>query len=264
MSEKDFIKDFYSTYHDQITNKRINSPYIIRRKTHEEIYNSILKYITQGMQVLDAGCGEGDLSILMAKKGAIVKAIDISKPNVAAAKKRHDTSEYYRPQFQVADSENLPFDDNSFDYVVSNHVLEHLPNIEKGVEEIYRVVKRKAFIAVPTCLNLCSLALLGGDTYWRIGKRSLYGLPFGCMRVIMALLSGKCGVNEGYAGNKDIIHIFRFPWVAKAILEQAGFKVIKYEAQSIRMPYINLSFNRYSQLPFIRYMGIGTLFHVEK
>ncbi|WP_406682989.1 methyltransferase domain-containing protein [Seonamhaeicola sp. MEBiC1930] len=40
-----------------------------------------------------------------------------------------------------ADICNLPFDDNSFDVILCNHVLEHIPNDTKAMEELYRVLK---------------------------------------------------------------------------------------------------------------------------
>ena len=45
----------------------------------------------------------------------------------------------------------LPFDDNSFDWVLCNHVLEHIPNDTKAMQELYRVLKPggKALLQVP-------------------------------------------------------------------------------------------------------------------
>lgn len=49
------------------------------------------------------------------------------------------------------DIQNLPYDDNSFDLVICNHVLEHVPNDSKAMEEIYRVLDKngKAILQVP-------------------------------------------------------------------------------------------------------------------
>jgi len=41
-----------------------------------------------------------------------------------------------------ADICNLPFDDNSFDVIFCNHVLEHIPNDEKAIQELFRVMKK--------------------------------------------------------------------------------------------------------------------------
>lgn len=49
------------------------------------------------------------------------------------------------------DVQNLPFDDNSFDLVICNHVLEHVHDDEKAMKEIYRVLNREgvAILQVP-------------------------------------------------------------------------------------------------------------------
>jgi len=50
-----------------------------------------------------------------------------------------------------ANMENIPFDDNYFDFIYNSHVLEHVPNDKKAMEELYRVLKPNGviFIAVP-------------------------------------------------------------------------------------------------------------------
>lgn len=40
-----------------------------------------------------------------------------------------------------ADICNLPFDDNSFDFILCNHVLEHIPDDSKAMQELYRILK---------------------------------------------------------------------------------------------------------------------------
>ena len=44
-----------------------------------------------------------------------------------------------------ADICNLPFDDNSYDYILCNHVLEHIPDDKKAMQEIYRILKPGGF-----------------------------------------------------------------------------------------------------------------------
>ena len=50
-----------------------------------------------------------------------------------------------------ADICDLPFDDNSFDVILCNHVLEHIPNDKKAMEELYRILKPKgwAILQIP-------------------------------------------------------------------------------------------------------------------
>jgi ubiquinone/menaquinone biosynthesis C-methylase UbiE len=264
---KNTVKDFYRSYHDSIDQKRFHSSFPIRRQVHREIYESILKFVRPGETILDSGTGEGNLSILMAKAGAVVTGVDISAPNVAAAKKivQEEFKEVgQRPHFQEGDAEALPFPDGSFDCVVSNHVLEHLPDFDKGLREIYRVTKCRAIVAVPTCLNFSSWSLLGGSPYYHFSKRSLFALPWGATRVLGAFVTGKEGVNEGYAGKKENIHIFRFPWVLIRKIREVGFEIETFEAQTIRPPYLQLPFNTQHLHRILRYFGLGTVFVLRK
>jgi len=55
---------------------------------------------------------------------------------------KYVTADLYSPIADVkADICNLPFDDNSFDVVFCNHVLEHIPDDTKAMQELYRVLK---------------------------------------------------------------------------------------------------------------------------
>jgi ubiquinone/menaquinone biosynthesis C-methylase UbiE len=259
-------KAFYASYHDEIFAKRYQSPYPIRRLTHQDIYESVLRHVPPGARVLDAGCGEGVLSILMRQRGALVTGVDYSAPNIEAARRYAEKAglEGDGLTFLQGDAEHLPFEDDAFDLVVSNHVLEHLPDFRQGAREIRRVTKGPALIGVPTCLNPSAWALLGGDTYWRLSKRSIYAVPFGLLRVAGALLTRQEGVNEGYGGSKDNIHIFRFPWVVEAILKEAGFRELRQEAQSIRLPYLPASCTHLSDRSPFKHFGIGTLYAAHK
>jgi ubiquinone/menaquinone biosynthesis C-methylase UbiE len=260
------MKAFYESYHDRIAEKRFDSKYPIRRAVHGDIYDSVLQWVPPGARVLDAGCGEGVLSCLMAERGARVVAVDYSRPNIEAARERARGRGSPSDQivFEPGDAENLPFGDGSFDCVVSNHVLEHLPEFRRGIAELHRVTARTAIVGVPTCLNPCSWALLGGDKYWRIGRRTPYAVPLGLARVAHAWWTGAVGVDETYAGRRDNTHIFRFPWVVRAELEAAGFEVVNFQAQSIRLPYVPVDLSALRGVRGFRHLGVGTVYLLRK
>ena len=54
-----------------------------------------------------------------------------------------------------ADICNLPFQDNSFDFILCNHVLEHIPDDEKAMQELYRILAPggTAILQIPQDLN---------------------------------------------------------------------------------------------------------------
>jgi len=263
-------KDFYSDYADNIIIKRFESPNKLRRYAHRQQYLAFLKYIKPGMKVLDAGCGEGVLAIMMSKAGAIVTACDISKPNIEVCQKYAKEEGVDNINFLVADSEDLPFDDSIFDLVVSSHVLEHLPDFDKGLSELMRVTKKRALVAIPTIMNLCSLVQVGRGAFWYRGKRVFFSIPFGFLRMFLALILFREGVNEFYAGNKSLIHIFRFPWIMKKKIKKINFNLVKYEASTLCLPYFQFLIplikflDKYKDRKFFRNFGYGTTYVIEK
>lgn len=262
------VKEFYMQYADTIHEKRAHSPYPLRRYVHVSQYGSALAYVEPGMRVLDAGCGEGNLSILMAKKGARVVGIDISEPNIEASKS-YANEEGCNVEFLLGDLENLPFADDSFDLVVSSHVLEHLSDFDKGLREMARVSKRRIVAAIPTVLSPCSWVQVGRGWFYLPGPRSFLAFGWGFLRMCGALVLGREGVNETYGG-ADVPHIFRFPWIMKRKVRANGLSLISYEADSLCIPYFPLFLPlirwanaRRGRIP-LRYCGYGTLYVIEK
>jgi SAM-dependent methyltransferase len=94
-------------------------------------------------RVLDAGCGPGNLSAAAATRGASVVGTDLSQVMVALARSRHPELE-----FRQADAERLPFPDGTFDAVVANLLIPHLPRPEAAIAELARVLKPGGRLAV--------------------------------------------------------------------------------------------------------------------
>ena len=266
--ENNKIKKFYKNYRDRIFDKKFNSSYPLRKYVHQKNYFSILDYIKQGEKILEVGCGEGILSALMAQKGAEVTASDISKPNLMNAKKYAKNKGINNINFLEADAEDLPFRDNSFDIVVADNVLEHLPDFEKGLSEIKRVTKKRAIIVLPTCLNPCVWCLLGGDNFWKFSWKTPFAIFIGFLKIIFGIFSK--GINQGYANKKDFPHLWRYPWVMRKELKRAGFKIINFEAVSICLPYFNFLLplirflDKYKKNFFLKNFGYGSITVLEK
>ena len=93
-------------------------------------------------RVLDVGCGVGQVSNYLAEKGFEATGIDISPLFVKEARKNG------KAKFISADTTKLPFEDESFDAVISAETLEHIPEPEKALSEMARVLKKKGIIAL--------------------------------------------------------------------------------------------------------------------
>lgn len=121
---------------------------------HERRYADEIKFMEfspselKGSLTLDAGCGVGFWVRKLAKEHVKVIGLDLSDESVKITKNSLEIfglSAY----ILVGDVENLPFKSNVFDNVISFGVLHHTPNTEKGINEIYRVLKPggKAFLS---------------------------------------------------------------------------------------------------------------------
>ncbi|MFA6523247.1 MAG: class I SAM-dependent methyltransferase [Candidatus Peribacteraceae bacterium] len=266
MSTEPF-KEVYRSLSDRITEKRYHSASPIRRHAHRTQYETIVALIPAGCSVLDAGCGEGVLSILLAQKGCRVTGLDYSAPNVEAAKAyAREAGVEDRTTFLEGDAEHVPFPDRSFDWVVSSHVLEHLPDFVQGAREIARVAHAGAVVAVPTCLGPASWVLLGGDKFWTVSRRTPIAIFIGLFRVLGALLREEEGVDERYEGRHELPHISRFPWRARRLLEEGGLHVRTQRASSFTLPYVTFLvplsrfLERFAGVPILRSLGHGTTF----
>jgi SAM-dependent methyltransferase len=86
-------------------------------------------------RVLEVGCGWGELAEWIAREaGAEVVAVDLSPRMVGLASERGIDA-------RVADVQALPFPDGAFDVVVAAWMLYHVPDLDRGLGEIARVLR---------------------------------------------------------------------------------------------------------------------------
>ncbi len=105
---------------------------------HFHRYALVTRWCTN-MRTLDAACGEGYGSALLANTAASVEGVDISEQAIEHARQRYGNVNGLG--FHVADCTSLPFDDNEFDRVVSFETLEHLAGHDQLMAEFRRVLK---------------------------------------------------------------------------------------------------------------------------
>jgi len=98
-----------------------------------------------GKSVLDAACGEGYGSALLARHADAVTGVDLSKRAIEHASQRYDLGNL---EFRQADCCKLPFEDQSIDCIVSFETIEHLEDQRKMLEEFGRVLKPSGFLLI--------------------------------------------------------------------------------------------------------------------
>ena len=135
------VKDFYSTYADRILEKRFHSPFPIRQYAHRAQYDAILRHVRKEETVLDAGCGEGVISLLLAEAGIASTGADLSLPNVRAQTAAKEKELNLSQRF-CKETRNIYHSETIVDTVTSSHVLEHLPSFDQGWKELCRTEKR--------------------------------------------------------------------------------------------------------------------------
>ena len=110
-----------------------------------------------GRQVLDIGCSEGIVALILAREGFSCTGVDLEDAALQYARQERDReSELVRARlhFQTADATALPFDDHSFDTVMVGEVLEHLTHPERVLMEARRVLTADGRLVITVPLGL--------------------------------------------------------------------------------------------------------------
>jgi ubiquinone/menaquinone biosynthesis C-methylase UbiE len=122
-------------------------------------------------EVLDVGCGTGIISTLVMKQGA-AKLIcgDISEYMLSQCRKKIIAQGYSaeKVDFRQFDAESLPYDDKSFDVVVSGMLLGLVPNQQKVVTEMVRVLRPGGILAFSTHAP---------DCWWETSDATFRAIP---------------------------------------------------------------------------------------
>jgi ubiquinone/menaquinone biosynthesis C-methylase UbiE len=110
---------------------------------HERLRaNGISPEVFRGARCLDAGCGGGRASVMMAQCGAAeVVGYDLSERNIETSRARARHRGLDQCSFVQGSLLDIPFEDASFDIVWCNGVLHHTEDPDKGLAEITRVLR---------------------------------------------------------------------------------------------------------------------------
>lgn len=132
--------------------------YFTRRHAEFLTYYELMPQKHWG-KVLEIGSGNGFNSAFLSNICDSVTATDLPDPDASThtpglglTKATLDTLGITNVQVEPASANDLPYPDNTFDMVFSSHVIEHVPNNAKAIEEIHRVLKPGGvnFMVIPT------------------------------------------------------------------------------------------------------------------
>ena len=120
------------------------TPECVREIWYEHFHRYVFaREMVRGKRVLDAACGEGYGSALLASAASSVEGVDISEQAVAHACNRYPAQNL---EFRVSDCLDLPYADGEFDCIVSFETLEHLEDQAGLLKEFRRVLKPGGFL----------------------------------------------------------------------------------------------------------------------
>ena len=180
-----------------------------------------LKEIVDGtpQQILDVACGTGDSTIVTAKAaapGSQVIGADISEGMMALVMDKACAAGVQdRVSLQVADGENLPFEEASFHRVTCAFGIRNFEHKELGLKEFYRVLKPggKAVIL--------ELSVPRNPVV-----RWLYDLYF--LHVLPWIGGRISGDKAAYKYLPASVHAFPAPEVFQQMMRDAGFRAVRH------------------------------------
>lgn len=163
---------------------------------HLELRRSfLLEHVRAGQDVLDIGCGAGELSEALAQAGARPVGVDIADGALRRARERMPAAELRL----WADGEPLPAPDSSFDVVWAGEVIEHVPDVAPWLSELRRVLRPGGELLLTTPHH---------------GRGRLLGLALSRRRFA-----------EHFDPRSDHVRFFA-PGTLRTLLEDLGFEVL--------------------------------------
>ncbi len=206
------LRKIYVAQAPDVDTHAVDSPLRVQREWHKEKFDAATSVLDlTNKKVLDLACGSGGLSRKLKARfpSAAILGVDFNPRAIAYAKKKDKGIKGL--SYRTADAQQLPLKDASVDVVIGLDMLDHVPDYNKCLSEIHRVLRP------------------GGDLVLTVeNHHSLWPL--------VERLWDTFGDGRDY-GNVHVIH-FTPPTFKKAI-ERHGFEIKRY----ITIHNINTFFN---------------------
>lgn len=116
------------------------------RAVYEKMYE-LIRPVVKDKTVLEVATGTGLIAKHIVKAAAHIEATDASVEMIAEAKRDNQSAKLH---FSVQDMFRLPYADKSFDVVIVSNALHIVPQPEKALAEIHRVLKDDGVLIAPT------------------------------------------------------------------------------------------------------------------
>lgn len=106
--------------------------------------------IPENSKILELGCGNGvlwQMNKQAVKENWDITLSDYSEGMIQDSKKNINIEKI---KYEIIDIQNIPYEDESFDIIIARHMLYHVPNIDKALSEVKRVLKPNGKFYVST------------------------------------------------------------------------------------------------------------------
>ncbi len=125
---------------------------VYNRKVYKGTGIKVAEFIDESDNVLECACGTGAITEEIAKKAQKVLATDFAEGMLKRASKK--CRKYGNVSFRQEDITDIKCEDESFDKVVAGNVIHLLPEPEKALNELLRVVRPGGKVIIPTYINM--------------------------------------------------------------------------------------------------------------
>lgn len=137
--KRQYVRSLFATIADRYDFITVVLSYGQDRRWKERLVNAASP--APGARALDLATGTGDIAFAIAARGAQVIGVDITRRMIELARaKAPDVRR--APSFLVGDMLALPFPDASFDIVTTGYGLRNVPDLDRAIGEIHRVLKK--------------------------------------------------------------------------------------------------------------------------
>jgi ubiquinone/menaquinone biosynthesis C-methylase UbiE len=217
--EKNKVAEYFSsvapTYNENnyvLAGKRGKYPDIFRR--HGYILEMVQSLRGRALEI---GCGSGELLCHLVKGNLTVVGVDLTRSMIEASRALvGERCKGKKVDAAVADIEDLPFRDESFDLVIAAGVIEYLASDEKALRGLYRILKPGGVVilSVRNKVNLSRLLVTTRDLLTLLPlARSLISVMSNQVRRLFSLAP-----NGGIPARRHI------PWRLRRFLRELGFQ----------------------------------------